>query len=203
MSAAGIEEALDLMRTMEAQPRHVTHVTCLALQLFDGLSPLHGLGEPERVLLEEAGYLHDIGHKFDHLGNGHHKESARLIREHSWKHFSGDDVNLLALVARYHRKSMPSMEDPHFASLPSFLRRVVLRLAALLRLADALDRSHEQVVTRIVPEVLPGKIIFRLEAAGPVLREVTTAHKKGDLAREVFQRELVFMTSEGVLHPFR
>ena len=199
MSAAGIEEALELMRAMESQQNHVTHVTHLALQLFDGLSPLHGLGEQERVLLEAAGYLHDIGHQFDHLGTGHHNESARLIREHPWKQFTGEEVSLIALVARYHRKSMPGMEDPHFAALPSFLRRVVLRSAALLRLADALDRNHEQLIKRVVPEALPGKIIFHIEATGPILREVTTAQKKGDLAREVFQRKLVFMVGEEVI----
>src|SRR5438477_13095773 len=83
-----LEEVLALMQTMETRPLHVTHVTNLALQLFDGLSSLHGLGERERVLLEAAGYLHDIGHQFDYLGTGHHKESARLIREHPREEFN-------------------------------------------------------------------------------------------------------------------
>src|SRR5437016_12808386 len=134
MSSA-IEEVLALMREMEAQPAHVSHVTNLALQLFDGLVSLHGLGERERLLLEAAGYLHDIGHQFDHLGTGHHKESARLIREHPWKDFTSEEVSVIALVARYHRKAMPEKEDPHFAALPNTPRRVVQKLAALLRLA--------------------------------------------------------------------
>src|ERR1700690_2031937 len=92
MSAQALEEVLNLMRAMESRPLHVTHVTTLALQIFDSLVALHGLGAPERLLLEAAGYLHDIGHQFDHLGTGHHKESARMIREHPWRNFTPEDV---------------------------------------------------------------------------------------------------------------
>ena|SRR5438477_1992836 len=194
-----LEEVLALMQTMETRPLHVTHVTNLALQLFDGLSSLHGLGERERVLLEAAGYLHDIGHQFDYLGTGHHKESARLIREHPWKNFSAEEVKIVALVARYHRKGLPETEDPHFAELPGSQRRIVQCLAALLRLADSLDRNHEQFVTRIKTDILPNQLVFHLEITGPVLREVSTAQKKGDLARAVFQRDLVFMAGDELI----
>src|SRR2546427_5916351 len=141
MSAAALEEVFELMRAMESQPVHVSHVTNLALQLFDSLTPLHGLGERERLLLEAAGFLHDIGHQFDHLKTGHHNESARLIREHPWKSFTPDEVTVIALVARYHRKAMPEMTHVEFAALPGTHRRLVQHLAALLRLADALDRN--------------------------------------------------------------
>ena len=201
MSAAALEEVFALMRAMESQPVHVSHVTSLALQLFDNLTGLHGLSERERLLLEAAGCLHDIGHQFDHLGTGHHKESARLIREHPWKNFTPDEVNVIALVARYHRKAMPELQDPQFAALPCTHRHIVQQLAALLRIADSLDRNHEQVVTRVTTQVRPNQIIFHLETSGPVLREVLTAHKKGDLARAVFQRDLVFMVGDDVIEP--
>ena len=200
MSAAR-EEILALMQTMEPRPVHVTHVTNLALQLFDGLCALHGLGDHERLLLEAAGYLHDIGHQFDYLGTGHHKESARLIREHPWKNFTAGEVSVIALVARYHRKAMPEKEDPQFAALPENQRREVQKLAGLLRLADSLDRNHEQFVTGVTTEVLPNQIVFHLQTTGPVVREVSTAQKKGDLARAVFQRDLVFMVGEEVIKP--
>jgi exopolyphosphatase/guanosine-5'-triphosphate,3'-diphosphate pyrophosphatase len=199
MSEAARAEAQALMQSMEAQPLHVTHVTSLALQIFDELSSLHGLGERERLLLEAAGYLHDIGHQFEHLGTGHHKESARVIREHGWKSFSPEEVSMFALVARYHRKAVPEMKDPFFAALYSNQRRTVQILAAILRIADALDRNHEQFVTGLRAEVRPSQIVFHLEASGPVLREVLTAQKKGDLAREMFQRELVFMLGDEVI----
>ena len=193
MSEAARAEFLALMRAMEAEPVHVAHVTRLALQIFDGLAALHGLGERERLLLEAASSLHDIGHQFDHLGTGHHKESARLIREHPWKNFNPLDVSIIALVARYHRKSVPELKQGEFAALELGDRIVVQKLAALLRLADALDRNHAQYVARVTPEVQPNRIVLHLEPSGPVLIEVIFARKKGDLAEKVFQRDLVFM----------
>ena len=196
MSAAALEEVFALMRALESKPVHVSHVTKLAVQLFDGLSILHGHGERERLLLEAAGFLHDIGHQFDHLGRAHHKESARLICEHPWKNFVTEEVNIIALVAKHHRKSIPDLKDPLFAALPASQRGIVQNLAALLRLADALDRNHEQYVTALRPQILPNQIVLHLETTGPVLREVITAKKKGDLARAVFQRDLVFMVGD-------
>ena len=201
---AALEEVLALMNQLEASPLHVTHVANLAAQLFDSLVALHGMGPHERVLLEAAGYLHDIGHQFDHLGGGgHHKHSARMIREHPWQHFSQEEVAIIALVARYHRKGFPQKEDPYFAELPKSQRRIVQILAALLRLADSLDRNHEQFVRSVRPEVLPNQIVFHLETTGPVLRDVMTAHKKGDLARALFQRDLVFLAGNEIIEPPR
>src|SRR5438045_6335189 len=138
------QEILALMREFENRPAHVSHVADLALQLFDGLVELHGLGPGERLLLEGAGHLHDIGHKFDNLGEGHHKESARMIREHRWQNFTSPEISIMAQVARYHRKSPPELAHREFASLPEPARPIVEKLSALLRLADSLDRNHEQ-----------------------------------------------------------
>lgn len=187
------EEFLALMHEMENRPLHVQHVSRLALQLFDGLATLHGLGERERLMLEAAGHLHDIGHQFDYLGSGHHKESARLIRERAWKSFGQLEVEIIAQVARYHRKSMPELEHPEFRALSNWDRRTVQHLSALLRLADALDRSHVQLVQSVRAEIRPNQIVLHLDAAEPVSREVRSALLKGDLAVAVFQRDLLFM----------
>jgi exopolyphosphatase/guanosine-5'-triphosphate,3'-diphosphate pyrophosphatase len=198
---AAREEILALMREFENRPGHVSHVANLALQLFDGFVSLHGLGAGERLLLEGAGHLHDIGHKFDNVGEGHHKESARMIREHGWRQFTPPQVAIMAQVARYHRKSPPELKHEEFAALPEPDRQVVEKLSAILRLADSLDRNHEQMVKGITTEVLPDRIIIHMEAEGPVLREVMAAHKKADLALSVFKRKLVFMVGDQVIDP--
>jgi exopolyphosphatase/guanosine-5'-triphosphate,3'-diphosphate pyrophosphatase len=203
MSASARDEVLALMRELETQPGHVAHVTDLALQLFDSLAPLHGLGEAERFLLEAAGYLHDIGHQYDYLGLGHHKQSARIIREHPWRNLSPPQVSVIALLACYHRKSMPDLKHERFAALPDSDRKIVQKLAAVLRLADSLDRSHEGGVSRVSAELLPNQIVFELQTTGPVWREVMTAHAKGDLAQAVFQRDLVFKVGGEVIKPER
>jgi exopolyphosphatase/guanosine-5'-triphosphate,3'-diphosphate pyrophosphatase len=194
-------EMLAFMREKEARPAHVQQVARLALQLFDQLAVLHGLGGRERLLLEAAAHLHDIGHRTSPPGSGHHHEAARMIREHPWKHFSGPEVEVIAQVARYHRKAMPEMSHEEFKKLNDWDRRVVLRLAAMLRLADAFDRSHAQHIERVMVELPVNRIVLRLESPGPVLREVLAAHLKGDLARLVFQRDLAFMFGDEEMKP--
>ncbi len=199
--AAAREEILEFMREAEARPAHVGHVARLALQLFDQLAAMHGLGARERLLLEAAAHLHDIGHRGTTPGAGHHHESARMIRERPWKQFNRSEVEVIAQVARYHRKAMPEMAHEEFKSLTEWDRRVVQRLAALLRLADAFDRSHAQHIEQVIVELPVNRIIFRLESAGPVLREVQAANLKGDLARAVFQRDLVFIFDDEEMKP--
>jgi exopolyphosphatase / guanosine-5'-triphosphate,3'-diphosphate pyrophosphatase len=199
--AAARGEILTLMREREQRPFHVAHVTQLAGQIFDSLEPLHGLGPFERLLLEAAGYLHDIGHNVNELDRSHHKESARIIRQHPWRNFAPHEVELIAQVARYHRKSMPTMNHPEFMVLSGSEQRIVKVLAAILRLADSLDRNHEQFVSGIRTELATNRIVFHLETSGPALREVLTAYKKGDLALAVFQRDLVFMVDGKEIKP--
>ena len=199
--AAAREEILEFMHEAEARPAHVGHVARLALQLFDQLAALHGLGARERLFLEAAACLHDIGHRGATPGAGHHHESARMIRERPWKQFNRSEVEVIAQVARYHRKAMPEMAHEEFKSLTEWDRHVVQRLAAMLRLADAFDRSHAQHIEQVIVELPVNRIIFRLESAGPVLREVQAASLKGDLARAVFQRDLVFIFDDEEVKP--
>ena len=116
-----------------------------------------------------------------------------MIREHLWKCFDRSEVEIIAQSARYHRKGMPETSHEEFVTLNPWDRRLVQQLAALLRLADAFDRSHAQHIVRVVIELPVNQIVFRLESDGPVLREVMTARLKGDLAQAVFQRDLRFM----------
>ena len=197
-------EVMAFMQALEEEPHHVQQVSRLAVQLFDALEDLHGLGDHDRFILESAGLLHDIGWSVAHDGKGHHRESARLIREHLWTVFNAESVTILAQVARYHRKTMPTLEHEEFAALSPAERLRVQQLAALLRIADGMDRSHQQLVKELAVELQPGRIIVRLVTERSASREVAAAEKKSDLARSVFQREIEFiqlplpMQNEGV-----
>jgi exopolyphosphatase/pppGpp-phosphohydrolase len=189
---AALAEIRKIANRLEPEPEHTTHVARLALRLFDDLAPLHELGPDERVLLEGAALLHDIGWPVSDGGAAHHKHSARLIREQSWKNLGVPEVECLAQIARYHRKSLPTRHHPEFAALQPRQRQVVRTLAALLRVADALDRSHLQQVRDVIASVVDHNIHLKLASAVTPAREISGVEKKGDLAREVFGKEFTF-----------
>lgn len=195
---AAREEFLALMQALEEESHHVLHVALLAVHLFDELEDLHGLGDHDRLILEAAAVLHDIGWSAAPSGRGHHRESARIIREHGWQNFSPETVTLIAQVARYHRKSPPDLEHEDYAALAPAERQRVQLLAALLRIADGLDRSHQQRINHLSAEISPGRVVIHLTSSRPISREVAAATKKADLARIVFQREVVFALPPGM-----
>jgi exopolyphosphatase/guanosine-5'-triphosphate,3'-diphosphate pyrophosphatase len=192
-------EVFALMNALEEDVDHVQHVARLAVHLFDELEDLHGLGNHDRFVLEAAGCLHDIGWSVVRDGRGHHRESARLIREYGWKSLSPATTELMAQVARYHRKNVPDLEHEEFAALSPAERLRVQQLAALLRVADGLDRSHEQLISHLSAEIFPERVVIHLIALRPASREMAAAAKKADLARAIYQRELVFTPQPGAL----
>jgi len=184
---------LALMQQREARPVHVQHVARLALSIFDGLVSLHSLSSRERLLLEAAAHLHDIGHGTVPTDEGHHKESARLIRAHPWTSFDAREVELIAQVARYHRRVMPDFTHEEFRNLSEEDRNVVMILAALLRLADAFDKTHAQLIRHVTAALPENRIVFHLEAQGALERELAAARQRADLAALVFRREIDFV----------
>jgi exopolyphosphatase/guanosine-5'-triphosphate,3'-diphosphate pyrophosphatase len=194
---AAREEVRALMDALEEKPLHVLHVASLAAHLFDELEDLHGLGDHERFILEAAACLHDIGSRVAPDGKGHHRESARLIREHGWQNVSPATTELIAQVARYHRKSAPNLEHEDFAALSPAERLRVQQLAAFLRIADGLDRTHQQLITHLSAEIFPDRILVHLVAVQPAAHEMAAAARKSDLARVVFQRDIIFTPQPG------
>jgi exopolyphosphatase/guanosine-5'-triphosphate,3'-diphosphate pyrophosphatase len=145
--AHSVEELAERCGWHERHSRQVAH---LALALYDATASLHGLGGREREWLEYAALLHDVGHHLSH--KDHHKHSQYLILNGALRGFDPLEVEIIACVARYHRGALPRRKHPVFTDLPAGLRRRVRVLAGHLRLADALDRSHRQVVTGVEVE---------------------------------------------------
>ena len=112
-----IQESLALRTRYDEEPSHSDQVALLALQIYDGLQSWHKMNARPRQLLESAALLHDIGWSQTPDGKSHHKWSARLIREYTWKNLKPDEVMLVAQVARYHRKSPPQPDHEDFQAL--------------------------------------------------------------------------------------
>ncbi|HTP85523.1 MAG TPA: Ppx/GppA phosphatase family protein [Bryobacteraceae bacterium] len=187
----------DQRRTVEEMARrygvsipHVRKVAALAGELFHQLEPLHRLPPPYGRLLEAAGFLHDIGHFVS--DSSHHKHSQYLVANSDMPGFTDDERHLIALLCRFHRKSMPSARNPGFETLSPDDRRGVLLLTPLLRIADSLDRSHEQRVEAIETAQRDGGVTINLRAAKDVDLEVWAADRVADQFRQIYNMPVGF-----------
>ena len=170
----------------DPEPSHSRQDTRLALRLFDETRGLHGLEDGDRELLEAAARLHDIGWSVSPDGAGHHKRAFRLIREAGLDGFSDEETLVIANVSRYHRRALPRPSHKGFAALPQEARDRVARMAALLRIADGLDRTHRDVVRDLTCRTEGDALVIRIAPAHSPDAEAAAAVKKADLFRKVF-----------------
>ncbi len=133
-----------LLARFRGDEAHARHVTALAMGLFDELRREHELDDEARRLLQYAGLLHDIGSVIGH--DDHTEHSYYIIRNGNLRGLSADEVEIVATVARYHGKARPRKRDRAFATLTAEEQNAVRWMAALLRIAEALDRSQYQLV---------------------------------------------------------
>jgi exopolyphosphatase/guanosine-5'-triphosphate,3'-diphosphate pyrophosphatase len=186
---------LGLARRCNWEQPHAEHVTALCLQLFDQLGHVHRLGPKERELIEFGSLLHDIGWHI--AGKKHHHHSMYLILHGNLKGFDAEEVRVIANVARYHRKALPDNGHEPFAKLSSRGKRVVRVGAALLRIADGLDRSHNQVVSGVRCRAAAGEVRVTLETRGDPALEIWAAKRKRDGFEELFDRSVTFRPAAG------
>ena len=184
-----ITSAKLLGRKYDYEAEHAQTVSRFALALFDATKRLHKLGEDERVLLEVAALLHDIGY---YIGTrDHHKNSWYLITASPLVGISELEKDVIALVARYHTRSTPKPNHKEFTDLSPKRRRTVLMLAALLRLGEALDREHANKVQSLKLIVRPKKVTLRLTGEGDMLLEKWALSYGSKLFEKTFKRKVV------------
>jgi exopolyphosphatase/guanosine-5'-triphosphate,3'-diphosphate pyrophosphatase len=170
---------------------HAYHVSQLALNLFYQLHDVHRLPEKYAGILNAAAMLHDIGLFI--AGPKHHKHSYYLIKSSGMKSFTKLDLELVANVARYHRKAHPSPKHLGFSQLAPQSQDAVRKLSALLRVADALDFRREQRVESISCAVDKHKTLtISAAASANITDEIDWAIEKGKLIQEVFNLQLQF-----------
>jgi exopolyphosphatase/guanosine-5'-triphosphate,3'-diphosphate pyrophosphatase len=174
--------------------RHDEQVESLARDLFIQLQPWHGLDENAGELLEAAAHLHEVGLRVGF--EEHHKHSYYVIRHsHLLSGFVDREIEIMAQVARYHRKSNPKPTHPEWMALPEPDRRLVQVLGGILRVADGLDRRHRGVVRGIkVHERGNGLVVVIQPSEGedPSM-ELWAAQSKLDLLEEVLGRSVTLV----------
>ncbi|MGA7616965.1 MAG: Ppx/GppA phosphatase family protein [Thermoanaerobaculia bacterium] len=172
----------------DCDTRHSRHVARLAMRIFDQTTELHDLPPESRELLEHAALLHEVGlHVSD---RGYHKHSYYLIRHAALRGFSEEQLIVVANVARYHRKAKPKEGHENLEELAE-RRSDVEKLSAILRIAEALDRSHRQAV-RDVAVQSNGDVKFLVRARTDAAVEIAEAAKRARYFSNLFDRKVRF-----------
>src|SRR5262249_10788770 len=167
-------------RRLDYDQTHAEHVRELSVLLYDQLQPVHHLTAQSRVLLEAGALLHDIGHRVSH--RGHHKHGEYLAANGDIPGLEGRDRAIVAALIRYHnRKSEPAGHHLAYSALSNPDKRIARRLASILRVAESLDHSHRQRVTRVTASFQRGTVSLQVEARGDAVEDLRDAEQSAEL----------------------
>jgi exopolyphosphatase/guanosine-5'-triphosphate,3'-diphosphate pyrophosphatase len=179
-----IRSAIAVARKYRVDRRHTQTVADLSAKLFDLLQAEHGLTARHRLLLRVAGLLHEVGGFVSN--RSHHKHSYYLIANAEIFGLTRDEHVLVAHVARYHRRAVPQPSHLEYVALPRDRRILVNKLAAILRVADALDRAHGQQVRDFQGERQGEEFVITVPGVTDLTLERRAMAEKGDLFEDVF-----------------
>jgi exopolyphosphatase/guanosine-5'-triphosphate,3'-diphosphate pyrophosphatase len=184
-----ITSAIQLGRKYLFDEQHALTTARLAVKLFDETKPLHNLSLDYRLLLEAAALLHDIGQFVNVID--HHKHTQYLLAASPVIGLDESQMAIVGNVARYHRKSLPKPQHELYRALSSKNRVVVSKLAAILRLADAMDNEHGAKVQDFAAEYKKPKFTIKLQGEGDLLLEKWALMKKAAMFEEIFSLKLL------------
>ncbi|HEY4116880.1 MAG TPA: Ppx/GppA phosphatase family protein [Byssovorax sp.] len=182
--AALTDACVRLGRRYHFDEQHGQIVAGFAVRLFADLAPRHRMGARDRMLLHAAALLHDVGDYVRY--EAHHKHSFYLIQNSDLMGVSPVERAVIANVARYHRKSHPSPDHDNFRALSREDRGRVKALAAILRVADALDREHLGKVTEVSGRIEGDTFVLTAEGSEDRALEEWTVRAKSGLLRDAF-----------------
>jgi exopolyphosphatase/guanosine-5'-triphosphate,3'-diphosphate pyrophosphatase len=169
---------------------HQNNVAGLCLNLFDGLTELHRFEPADRDALFAAALVHDAGRAI--AASAHHKHGAYIVRNAGLAGWRDDEIELIATLVRYHRKSLPKPTHPEWSAATPAMRERIGKLAAMLRIADGLDARRLGVVSGVTVSITSGAVLLRLDALQDVTREIDAAAFKADLFEKAFGRRVAF-----------
>jgi exopolyphosphatase/guanosine-5'-triphosphate,3'-diphosphate pyrophosphatase len=177
-----------LARKYEVGIRHARHVAMLAGEMFQQLRTLHGLDAMDGRLLEAAAYLLDAGHFVS--DSAHHKHSYYVVANSDLEGFTNQERAILALLCRYHRKSMPKASHDAFQRLTAGERGRLMKLIPLIRAADALEESQEQAVEGVGIRIKASSVQVLVESSRTVDLEMWALERTSAVFEQVYGRML-------------
>ncbi len=180
---------MKLAKKCDFREEHANQICKLSLKLFDQTQTLHKLSPQARELLHYSSLLHDIGYHISY--KKHHRHSHYLIKNGNLNGFTEGEIEIMANIARYHYKSSPKKSQDDFLKLSPEEQKIILFGAAIVRLADGLDRSHFSVIQDLNCNIKGNLITLELISRGDPELEIWAAQKKKDLFEEVFQKKVI------------
>ncbi|NVN99670.1 MAG: Ppx/GppA family phosphatase [Geobacteraceae bacterium] len=189
------ESVISFAESCHFDRNHALQVAKLSMEIFRSVARPYSLGEKERRILEAAAILHDVGYFINY--SSHHKHSYHLIRHGDLFGFTPRERELIANVARYHRKSMPKKKHETYMRLTAPDRLIVSRLGGILRLADGLDRSRTGMVSIAESTFSPSRLTLRFSGNGDLSVEIYGATYKSDLFETAFGLKLLLEPVSG------
>ena len=178
-------------RRLGYDQQHAEHVRELSILLFDQLQPVHHLLPQSRVLLEAGALLHDTGHMVSH--RGHHKHGEYFAMNGDITGLEGRDRAIVAALVRYHnRKSEPASHHLAYSSLNNADKRIARRLAAILRIAEALDHAHRQRVLNLHASFQRAAATLEVQAKSDATEDLRSANRSSELFEKEFHLRLYF-----------
>ncbi|MBP3040441.1 exopolyphosphatase [Bacillaceae bacterium Marseille-Q3522] len=179
-----VVSARNIANRYNCDSKHIYSVEKFALHLFDRLKALHRLKKRERLLLQLAVILQDIGSYIDI--NAHYIHSYYIVKASEIIGISDEERDIVANIVRYHSAESPSDDQINFSHLPEKQRLVIAKLAAILRIADALDDSHQQKITKITVSLKEDKVFITAQSDADLSLEKWTLEEKGQFFEEVY-----------------
>jgi exopolyphosphatase / guanosine-5'-triphosphate,3'-diphosphate pyrophosphatase len=181
-----------LAESLHYEEAHSRQVAKLALRIFDQTVRLHKLGSKEREFLEAAALLHEVGLFVSHAQ--HHRHSYYLIRNSELLGFTENEKEMIANIARYHRKSHPKIKHEGYNKLSGDDQAIVRKLSSILRIADGLDRTHSNAVKDVRCSFIGRSVRFliRRSRQANVELELWGAERKKQLFEEALRTHARF-----------
>ena len=181
---AAIQAARAFAEAHDPDLDHAVQVAHNSLALFDATHELHDLGDWERTLLHATALMHDTG--YENRPDKHHKGSRDLILESDLAEFSRRELMMIACVARYHRKAEPLPGHAVYRDLAPADQTIVEQLAALIRIADGLDRTHAGAMQGVRLQRTGGGVCFHVKQQRPSETDIWGGMRKRALFERVF-----------------
>ncbi len=187
--------AQEMLDKFSKDSNHPHEVRRLAMMIFDGISEqVEQLSNKQRKYLENAALLHDIGYAIE--SKNHHKHSQKMVLEHGLDEYNEREKEIISCICRYHRGSLPDKDEHEiYCHFDKKERKTVKRLGGILKIADALDRGHINLIKklRINYDIDNNIVEILITSANQQFHpDISDAIKKKDLFEIGFKTQVVF-----------